>query len=80
MTHGTRYSYDKCGCRCDLCRTSNSARKQRERIARFTGGTVTHGTRAAYDSGCRCDSCRAARRQAYPREKRTQYLRARITR
>jgi hypothetical protein len=77
VTHGTRYSYDRRGCRCDTCRTANSERKQRERIARLTAGTLSHGTRAGYDSGCRCGDCKAARRRAYPREKRMQVQRDR---
>jgi len=67
--HGTYTAYARHGCRCDHCTTYQRDRVKRNRLARFTSGSLTHGNRSSYDAGCRCNACFATRRAAYPRER-----------
>lgn len=71
-THGTAYTYQTLGCRCDVCVLAFRARKGRlckaNRLDRLRSGRLSHGTRSAYDAGCRCGPCREVRRAAYRRE------------
>lgn len=67
--HGTVSKYNG-GCRCDECRSANSAyyRKRREAVR---GMATEHGTVNSYTHfSCRCDLCRAAH-TAYQRTRRT---------
>lgn len=60
FTHGTRYGYQKRGCRCDDCREWNAGRWDRyakRSFQRMERGSLTHGTATAYRSGCRCKTC-----------------------
>lgn len=63
--HGTSTAYDRCGCRCEVCRGWQAHRVRRNRKARLAAGRLTHGTRSAYDAGCRCPACKDARKIRY---------------
>jgi hypothetical protein len=65
MTHGTITAYRNHGCRCEECRATQAAYNRRNRATRLDTGSLSHGTRSAYDAGCRCDECRLARSIAY---------------
>lgn len=63
MIHGTTWTYNHHGCRCDAClaaRAASDRSKYIRRKARVAAGTqaTPHGA-ARYDIGCRCDYCRA---------------------
>lgn len=51
-THGIPATYNA-GCRCDTCRTADSARRAATRAKRND-----HGTRSMYVAGCRCEPCK----------------------
>jgi hypothetical protein len=58
--HGTPGRYNA-GCRCDVCRAANTARKAKARKAKAGDAPPresSHGA-AGYRRGCRCDVCRA---------------------
>lgn len=67
VQHGTYTRYARMGCRCPMCREYQRAKVERSRAARLAAGSLSHGTRSAYDAGCRCSDCSAARRDAYKR-------------
>ena len=64
--HGTLYSYNKLGCRCEECKLAKKNIRIRTPIKQ-------HGTKWGYDKGCRCDECREAkasyRRKSHPNSK-----------
>jgi hypothetical protein len=62
--HGTDRSYEYGGCRCDDCRAAHAERVKRNRAERLAAGSLTHGTRSAWDAGCRCAECRDASSRA----------------
>ena len=58
--HGTVNGYNYWGCRCEPCRTANSAASKSQRSPDLV---KNHG-RVGYDYGCRCEQCRSGKRQA----------------
>jgi hypothetical protein len=62
IVHGIVNSYNKGGCRCDLCKKAKSDYRRNAPITK-------HGTKWNYDKGCRCSFCREAKNLA----KRKQY-------
>jgi hypothetical protein len=67
FVHGTYNAYFWGECRCTLCREGQRQRVARNRAERLASGSLSHGTRSAYDAGCRCEPCKDARRAAYQR-------------
>jgi hypothetical protein len=61
VTHGTRYAYERAGCRCSECRHVQTERRKRQREKQNARrAPINHGTVAAYvGRKCRCDQCRA---------------------
>ncbi len=63
--HGSN-GYTNLGCRCEICRSANSAHNKRRRAQRAEliasdPSLATHGRSNTYlNWGCRCPECRAA--------------------
>ena len=67
IVHGTYSTYFWHMCRCTECREGQRQRVARNRAERLASGSLSHGTRSAYDAGCRCEPCKDVRREVYAR-------------
>ena len=60
FTHGTPYGFDKCGCRCDLCRAAYSEYRKAKKAERAlrAAAEAPHGTLVGYVNwACRYADC-----------------------
>ncbi len=63
VVHGSADTYQRHRCRCDECRTANTAKVSAARTRRIKQGVpagVKHGVSTAVNHGCHCDVCTQA--------------------
>ena len=74
LVHGSKWTYQHHGCRCEICREANRERNRLRRKGferKFRDiGPMQHGQRRFYLKGCRCSLCKEAN-AAYSRGRRT---------
>ena len=63
LNHGTVYTYNKHGCRCEFCKKARAEYGQdlKKRRKPMSSDDPRHGTWSGYQWGCRCEDCRLAR-------------------